>query len=289
MDLNKTRTQKIRAIREKFLDTDHCELLHDDGSISSYTVYVIMNKFNHKLYVGKCKNLTDRASLYIRTFLSNNAKYNMRPIAKAIQEEGILSFLMFPVARYKSNWDACVAEVELIRKLNTTNPEVGYNAHDHFDFHPMQVPHTYSHSIDTKIVKGKLMLCIHPELMVVYVAVGMKIFGDLVGANKDIVKNCAKRPCKCRGFHVYYLNKEDREAMYEIRQNRKVFNDSRGESNTQYCELYEYVNKFAESPDPKIFTDLGYEIYFLTYNDELCSERLYDIQPIENFLQICNK
>jgi group I intron endonuclease len=275
MNIRESNNEVIARYRDKFLRMDHDNLyVRASRSTDIYYIYVIHNQSNGKKYVGKAKNIYDRAAAYIREHIRKDESEGyvhakQRPIMQAINNYGIENFIMYPIATCDDINKAGYLEQTFINSLHTLWPE-GYNISTTIDtrLHPTN---GYPHSVATKILKSKFIACINPDSRDFIIASGMKIFGDFLHTSKDIVKNCARKPCKHRGYFVIYLNDSDRIAMKEKQEKKyanylngatygSIFSD-RGDEYNHYVDL---VETFLEEPNSEKL--MGYKTSFLTYD-----------------------
>lgn len=214
--VRKTDMEKTRDARDNFLKISYSpNFIMPDNYKNKYFIYIIKNLTNNKLYVGKCKNIYDRANNYIWHY-NNPNHFDRRPIHKAISSYGIDKFVMYPIEVCDSKEQAGYKENFYITSLNTTDRSIGYNVETNIDNRKsIAGSHGYKHTIETKIKKGKPVICINPESKCVFIAVGMKIFGDYMNTSKDLIKNCARRPCMYKGYYIIYLNDNDRDEILQ--------------------------------------------------------------------------
>lgn len=294
--VRKTELQKTKESRDNFLKLNYSKnFTFPKDYKKKYFIYIIMNLTNNKVYVGKCKDIFDRANNYI--WHTVNPKYHdRRPIIKALQSYGLENFVMFPIEACNNKMIAGEREMFYIKSLNTTDRSIGYNESTVVDIRASKAGQNgYAHSIDTKIKKGKPVICINPDTKVVLLAVGMKIFADLVGSSKDLVKNCARRPCRHKGYYIIYMNDADRDEILqkaiqrEEAQIRKYqsYYDTTGEAPLSklpaYIEMVQYVERFMDNPSKEFFENEGYECHVLTYNTDPHSTNTYKIEDADEF------
>ena len=288
----------ISTIRSKFLFLDR------DGKIpinlASFkgkgVIYCIENLKNGKRYIGKTVDLLNRSNHYIKAYRSPE-KYisENRPIQLAISSEGIENFRMYPLEVTTNRRKLADLEIEYMYKFDTLNPEKGYNTSTVKNYRSNKGKGGHPHTVDSKISRSKLVACINPTTKKMIISVGMKLFGDIVGTSKDIIKNNAKRGSRAFGFYIIYINETDRQDILE-RQEKKYqyFLEScarlgKNPQANNYEEYFDFVNKVSllvADCDASVFTDLGYECYFLTYNEDPNGEPHYVVKDISEFLEI---
>ena len=285
----------ISTIRSKFLFLDR------DGKIpinlASFkgkgVIYCIENLKNGKRYIGKTVDLLNRSNHYILAARRN--KPDGRPFECALVDEGIENFRMYPLEVTTNRRKLADLEIEYMYKFDTLNPEKGYNTSTVKNYRSNKGKGGHPHTVDSKISRSKLVACINPTTKKMIISVGMKLFGDIVGTSKDIIKNNAKRGSRAFGFYIIYINETDRQDILE-RQEKKYqyFLEScarlgKNPQANNYEEYFDFVNKVSllvADCDASVFTDLGYECYFLTYNEDPNGEPHYVVKDISEFLEI---
>lgn len=262
-------TQISKECRDNFLKIGYTDLIKTSKSESPHYVYIVKNIKTGKMYVGRTINIYHRASDYTRIH-RNRATYaskKLNLIYSAIFNDGIDDFIMYPIATCDNLYDAAITEVECMKLFNTIYPN-GYNLKASYDFHDFQTRPGYKHSIEAKIKKAKLVMCINPVTHSAILSVGMKLFGDFTNSTKDLVKNCAKRPCMHRGYYVIYINDIDRKNIADIYYKRTLSNfKNLIPSATKYFEILKLVEDFINS-DYSADALPDYNLKFLTYSEK---------------------
>lgn len=305
MNITERNSDKISEIREKFLveNPDSKKPLNLADFKGKMIIYVIENIKSHKLYVGKTTNLLNRCNSYIRyyrvnkgDFRNNNPylKESHRTIDRAIINDGIENFVMYPIDIAKNRMDLAKKEFEWCVKLKAIDPEFGYN-----EFLPdiiSEVSRKNSpgkpHSISTKILKSKYIIAINPDLKRVYASTGMKIFGDFVHSSKDQVKNCARRGIRHNGYYIVYVNKIDREDIISKRKsdydkfvewknaNKPNYHNDKY---LEYFTMVDMVDELVSSQSDEIFTKNGYSCHFIDYAINVYG---YTIRNFSDFISL---
>lgn len=285
-----TNSSEVKEIKSKFLIKHDKPLLHKaTNSKKHYTIYIIENLIDGKIYIGKTSNLTDRSGNYIWKCLNYEKHKDRRPIIESMHDEGIENFRMYPIATYDTKAEVANAEMYYINAYGTDEPFSGYNvAHDGYIRTSLKGIKGVPHTTATKIMKAKFVACINLDTKDIIVSAGMKIFADYMYTSKDIIKNSARRPCKYSGYYIIYLNQEDRNAMLEkIRIKYANYKRPKKELANRVDEYYECV-KFVEAFDqnPEVINDLpDYKFSFLSYG-ERDFPKFYDIREfIDNFFK----
>lgn len=289
-------TEVVTGIREKFLTFDiegKIKLNASDWN-GKNVIYMIVNLSNKMRYIGKTTHLLNRANNYILNYRKEDSG-DHRLLIRDMRKYGIENFRMFPIAVVRSRPALAEAEQFYTEQYNTYWPK-GYNTatvsstlnqlYKRDSGHP--------HTIATKMKKAKLVACINPDTHEMYVSVGMKLFGDLVGKSKDIIKNAAKAPIRICGFYIIYLSKVDRDEIVQKVQERVEQSEHnptkrsawRSNHDTYYAMVSDVETMLIEE-NPEIFQSNGYTCNFLTYNEEHPENGLsFDIQPISEFFAL---
>lgn len=88
-------------------------------------IYIIVNKINHKIYLGSTCDFANRKRIHIYSFVNN--RHSNKHLQRAWDKYGSDNFTIFPIEEFSSiSGDALVKkEASYIKKFNLT--EVGYN------------------------------------------------------------------------------------------------------------------------------------------------------------------
>lgn len=285
-NLNESHLEYMSKLREQFLHISEEPLFEVATSKEDlYYIYLIKNSINDKLYVGKCKNIYDRANGYIRAYINNGYNKHMRSITKAIVEYGIDKFDMYLIATCNGIDNAAILEYKYIEEYDCINN--GYNTYSYYDTRSLNRP-SVPQTTEAKMKKSKIMLCINHSEKIAFITIGMKLFGDYTNTSKDWVKNWARGPYMHDGFYIIYLNHKDRMEIY----NKTVDKINRNPNNVHntnrnlYLELSKIAGKIAENPKAIKEYLPDYELYFMTYNEMANTVKPYKICPIEDFIKL---
>lgn len=303
-------TDLITIYRKNFLCASIDDTTPLDVSLfkNKLCIYAIVNLKNNLKYIGKTTNLLNRANNYIWNIRNYNESESslMRSINKAMVAEGINNFRMIPIDIASNREQLAQLERKYILEYKTYDPSFGYNCmipsgNDYFQRCPKSIA-PYQ-SIEARKKKAKLVACINIHTKILFISVGMKLFGDMIESSKDYVKNCAKRGGECKGFYIIYLNNADRIAIKEDKQNKlALFNKNREQSiavwgkpwhfswngHAEYLSIVSLIEDMLDDFSTKSFEKMGYHCFFLNYNDELNNpENLkpFDVQNIDNAFQ----
>ena len=294
--VRKTDMEKTKEARDNFLKLSYSpNFIFPADYKKKYFIYIIKNLENNKLYVGKCRNIYDRANNYI-WHATNKDYHDFRPIVKALQSFGIDKFVMFPIETCDNKEIAGIREQFYIQALNTTDRSIGYNVLTNIDIKDSvagQLGH--AHSIETKIKKGKPVMCINPETKIAFLAVGMKIFADYMNTSKDLIKNCARKPCMYKGYYIIYLNDTDRDEILQKAIKREeaqrvkfskyveTFGEAPLSKLPTYIEMVQCVERFMDNPSKEFFINEGYDAHVLTYETDPKASCTYKLEDINTF------
>lgn len=290
-------TQIISSIRENFLrlDSEGKHPLDASAYGKKCVIYMIVNLRNNKKYIGKTVHLLNRANNYISHTRDLHSKDN-RILTQDMRRYGIENFRMFPLAVVKTRKELALLEKYYILQYDTLYPK-GYNltVPTGEDFHVKQYQ-GHAHTVATKTKKAKLIAAVNPDEKKMYISVGMKLFGDFIGKGKDVIKNAAKVPNRICGYYIIYLNETDQKQVLEKVQKRVYFmynrrtSVNRDKSNhNNYYSVVSDVQTLLIEENANVFTEQGYECYFLTYNDELDSDKnaqSFLVKPIDLFFEL---
>ena len=238
-------------------------------------IYCVENKLNQKKYIGSTHSnwndiqkpdpiniLRKRASQYIYEYnsgieRSESTRKLLRPIIRAMVEDGIENFMFYPLAETQE-YTHIKAENYFIDKLDTiTN---GYNA---------RAKGVWGNSIgrtltiQDKILRSDKVLAINLNQKKLVFADSMKLLGDFLGTSKDIIKNNNRSGRSHMGWFIFYINREKRFYVLD----HFVINDNLGiqkrgnpryhseSSKKFYSELYDSVSSYIDRSKSELFTD----------------------------------
>lgn len=94
-----------------------------------FHIYIIQNKLNNKLYVGKTSNLDRRRKEHIKVALGGKDKYgrNFRAVHAAITKYGKDNFNFFSIEKFSDEIEAYEAEAFWIEYFQSHRKNIGYN------------------------------------------------------------------------------------------------------------------------------------------------------------------
>ena len=276
---NLDRIHKNKLIMDSFLDLqkiieDQYKVKYGDN-LFGY-IYCIEHKNTGKKYIGSTYSLWEgsnsnfsilskRASHYIYEYnkmIDRNSttlkSTSLRPITKAMIEEGIENFIMYPIAEtIKSNHFN--AEKYFIDKFDTI--ENGYNIRK-IDQKYFRNGQGRKHNLQDKLLRSEEILAIHINNKEIVISDSMKLFSDHIFTTKDMIKNTTRKGRVYKGWYIFYTNPLKSQDILE----RVVLGDALPEqerhsikSKKFYTELHEdillYLKKF---PSSELFPNFKY-------------------------------
>ena len=300
MNIEVSDIQQARIRRDFLLKMNHKPLeIIAENKDNLYYIYMIESKTNPKYrYIGKAKNIYDRALNYIRTYdRLSESHHHMRPIDKALYENGLNDFIMYPIATVNGKEEAGIIEQILIKKHHTLINEEGLNVRTDIDISGGKSHAGHAHNVATKTKKSKALMAIDNKSKVILISVGGKILGDFLHTTKDMIKNVTRRPCHLRDWYIYYLNTSDREDIvkkYTSKRTSNAFGINRLRDETdEYIHGANLVDRFVDSPSPYIFADdpnySEYTVAFIDYNPESDNNLLattYVVRSLDDFMNL---
>ena len=154
-----------------------------------YTIYMISNNYDNKIYIGKTSSIKTRALNYLNAVENGNC-YN--DLIKEMVCNGIHNFHMTILENASTEESASIKEKYYIDKYNAISD--GYNTY-------MASPNASKRgrkygspqTLHAKLAKSKLIGCVNPYSDEIIFSTGLKLFGDFINRNKDDIKSAAKR------------------------------------------------------------------------------------------------
>ena len=256
-----------KKVREEFLkDVEIPDMfkVKDDKPVAGY-IYMIKDNTNSKVYIGKTRNLTNRAGDYVRAYLSGKV---YKRIDKILLEKGIENFHMIPLAEYETDEIGIRYEKAFIQSYDSTNPEKGYNSRIASALHPKTRKSRIMHQdARIKMSKSKFMAAVSDNEIIF--ASGLKLFADYIGSKKDIIKNKARGQYKISGYFVIYLNPDDMQSQLDkVEKRRNKGNDIRQEIIERDIEFVNACDVIVDMMYSQIFINPGYKIKCLVQTDD---------------------
>lgn len=230
-------------------------------------IYKIQNKINGKIYIGQTTDFHRRVNEYRTRKASTYKGYNYK-IMKTIESEGFDNFTIdFIYECQKEDLDKF--EMFYINKYKSFEPEFGYNSF-HIDENgkltinqdtrdKMKISHIgLTETANTKRKKSNKIIALDERYGFLIIADSAKLFGDILGVTKDIIKNKLRLPAMINGYRLYYYDKNKRNEIIE-----KVKHRNHKYGDMGYLIYGEYLNNASVETIENDFTviNLTYEIF----------------------------
>ena len=274
---------KIKKIKESFLKMSEISIQDKTSElIPTHVIYRITNLINGKVYIGKTRNINNRAGEYIHRFIS---KFAIIDIERAIVNEGIENFVMEPIALCGSDEEAKKKEKEMIMRYDALNPDKGYNKCLVSAFSTSRKPRQGNkQSIEVKTKRAKFIAAVNVETKKMYLCAGGKLYGTFIGKSKDIVKNAIHTQTKLYGSYIIFLEKEPRDVLLQKIKDRYSNYKNKKKECLDKVEEYELICNDLDS----LILDINrqeiidkYNIEYIRYAD---NELGYEIVALEDFI-----
>ena len=240
----------------------------DDEVIPFGFIYCIENINNKKKYIGYVYSvwvanqrplaytqLRKRASNYLYEYnyvLKNgieNSKKFLRPIIKAMIEEGFENFIMYPIAE-TTRLTHFLAENYFINLFNTINN--GYNKNRVNISNKYKTKSTY-HSAEAKKLRSEPVFCINPATKEIIHSDSLKLFGDYMNSAKDMMKNTVRKGRPYKGWFIFYVDNQKRElVLYKniLNDNQRPQDRLSESAKNFYKDLYNIVGLYLKTLNP---------------------------------------
>lgn len=66
-----------------------------------------------------------------------------------------------------------------------------------------------------------MVAAIHLQKKIVFICANGRIFGDYVGTSKNMIKNTNRKGSIYKGWYIIYLDKDERDLIYERKMNKQ--------------------------------------------------------------------
>lgn len=267
---------QINKMHESFFEMRQIPVQYkvsDSNMIFGY-IYVIENMLNGKKYVGKASNLRVRVSQYIRDY--NNPSKHQRPILKALVDDGIENFKMYPICEFDTDRNGMLAEKYFIRSLNTIDPQYGYNKS--ITSGPI-VQKSYNRpmgiraSADAKLKRSRKIIAVRGNSMII--ADSAKLFGDYLGGyTRDLISHTTNKPCRFKEYFIFFIDSDDRKRILDkYTKKMNVYINDFGHPKrevikafNEYSDIYDDIEQLQFDGDRSDELKLSYDIYHLSYD-----------------------
>lgn len=263
---------EMRRMRENFVDYDLSKIPAEPGERYGF-IYAIQNLRNGKMYIGSTKDYYERAATYIRKYRNPQNLTTTRLIHKAMLEEGIENFRMFPL--YQCNSENSLRDLESLymTDFNTLYPN-GYNT--------TTMTSSLTHTAKIRRMKSRPMIAVNPKDKTMYVAESSSLIAKHVfdNADRSIMVRDAKLGISFRDYYFYYLDpktcKENIDRKLEQCATGKI--REKDIRNTEKAKLYIGIGQGLLSEGLDFFRRNEFKMYKIYYND---LDSVYSIDEIK--------
>lgn len=185
-------------------------------------VYILTNIINNKIYIGETSNFAKRMSHYRcterRYKRKNKGAHDETPIYQAILKYGFNNFsigiLTSETADPKLTDTSYRRSIETayIKKLDTTNPDIGYNVIvENFIPTSRKPRKSVKHTTATKVLKSTPIFVYDQDEDYTMIYLGHKSAAQLLGiSDRSIVASAANNGKSIKGKYVFKINIDKR-------------------------------------------------------------------------------
>lgn len=255
--------------RDNFIDNSKIPDV-EDGEIYG-TVYCIENILTGKLYIGATINFPRRVSEYIR-FNQSPANYStkLRIIDKAMIDDGIENFKIYPIRECASELNLAYWELYYIWKYNTMIPNgynESFNTSGRVKARPKDKPYPkgIKPSASNRKKRSRPAIAINLDSRKMYISDSMKLLAkNVFNCDRSEVSHAARAGSTIRGYYVYYI--DVLSANSDIDHAISLYSQAidRRRNNNQYLELKDII--ITEGLN--FFKRNNFKIYTLEYSDD---------------------
>lgn len=206
-------------------------------------IYKITNLIEHKIYVGQTKNLKRRMKEYKNKSkkLDKRSSYKMM---KIINQYGFENFKFDILEEVINNENLNEREIFWIDKLNSRNPDIGYNSKtgglgglliDESKKLMSESSKGFRHSDEEKLRRSKPIFVIKDNKKIPFISA--KLYADGIGRTRSEVTAAINRGIKIGGAYIFYQDNDERKTCVKKIIDKKI-------SKNKVCRrsLSEYLN-----------------------------------------------
>lgn len=267
--------ERNAALKEAFLDLERpipneYKIESRNGRVPFGYIYCIENKKNGKKYIGSTYSLygdvvepgnfaqlKKRVNQYIYEYnqgleMVPSMVATLRPIVRAMVEEGIENFTMYPVSEtgYKNHNDL---EKFFINKFRTF--PYGYNTNKGGKARMIYQP---SQTAAGKKARSQEVIAINLNEKKIMFSDSMKLFADYMGSTKDMIKNCVRSGSQYKGWFIFYTNWQERDNVISKIINNEGVCKSRNISDKRkefLKDFHQNISIYLSKADSEMFSD----------------------------------
>ena len=250
----------------KFIDFSQIPY-NEDGEIYG-TVYCIENILSGKRYIGSTINFSRRVSEYIRTNQDPDYYFDkMRIIDKAMLNEGIHNFSIYPIRNCNCELNLAYWELYYIKEYNTMNTTARVKSRPKYKPYPKGI----KPSANNRKKRSRPIIAINLESKTVYLSDSIKLLAhEIFHSDRAIVSHAALLGQKIYGYYIYYVDKLSTTTMVENKISTYIRNIGKRSGcidgrDKEYAELGDII--IEERID--FFYRNNFQIYTLEYSDEV--------------------
>lgn len=181
-------------------------------------IYLLTNNINGKIYVGQTNNFKRRMKEYrVKKITKKSQNYFLM---QEIVKYGFENFSMEEIDIASTREELHQKEIEWIDKLNSTDPDIGYNKKTGGSGGTMNIESIekmrkttslFRHSEETKIKKSKPIIVYKDGEFSKWTSA--KVFSDYIGVSRTNVTRVIKSGGTIKGYYVFYFEKELRDSI----------------------------------------------------------------------------
>jgi len=217
-------------------------------------VYIMRNLIDTKVYIGQTVNLERRKNEHKNRKSSSSKRYNFH-ITKVIEEYGYENFEFKVLDEAFSKKDLDDKEKYFISLFKSNDPKYGYNSRGGNLQEPLNqrtkdlMSSSHIGLTETAITKRKKShkILAFKDNVCLIVDSG-KLFGDMIGKDRNNVTNALRKGIKIKGYYVFYLSSKKREEVIKK------------SDDWAYCELSRLIGNGVEA------IEQSYVIDYITYD-----------------------
>lgn len=213
-------------------------------------IYCVIDNTNNHIYIGQSRDIKQRIRQYRYEATHDIARHSKRVIYNVMRKKGIENFSIRIIQSCDSIDDLNKYETHWIKKLNSTDPKIGYNMEygggSYTDKEGKKLSKDEKRKISIPILSYKDGVFEYHS--------GAKEFADKVKLARTNVTHALKFGIRVRGYFVFYLDTElCKKSLEEVQRQYSISSRCDAYLRLEYIRLGEKIIDRSVEINGKIY------------------------------------